>query len=143
VLAVGASLAVNHRSVGYMDVLKKAAPEGFDVILEMFAHVNLPTDLALASHRAIICIVGSRSEDIRLNPRHFMNSEVDVRGVFLSMASPAEVAAVHASLRSFLVDGSLKPVVGLQLPLSDAPTAHREVMRPSAGGACGNIVLIP
>ncbi len=72
-----------------------------------------------------------------------MNVEADVRGVFLPQASAEERAAVHRSLRGHMEDGSLKPVVGMELPLADAPTAHKEVMQPSSGGATGNIVLIP
>ena len=37
--------------------------------------------------------------------------------------------------------GLLTPVVGMRLPLEDAAKSHVEVMAPSAGEACGNIVL--
>jgi len=37
-------------------------------------------------------------------------------------------------------NGTLRPVVGLELALAKAPDAHRRVMEP---GAFGKIVLLP
>ena len=42
-----------------------------------------------------------------------------------------------------LEQGKLSPVVGLELGLDEAPKSHVEVMEPSAGGAVGNIVVLP
>ena len=39
-----------------------------------------------------------------------------------------------------LAAGTLRPVIGKELPLKDAPAAHEAVMSP---GAYGKIVLIP
>eukprot|EP00439_Symbiodinium_sp_Y106_P014731 s911_g2.t1 len=50
---------------------------------------------------------------------------------------------IHRSLYDLMAGGNLAPVVSMQLPLSDAGTAHTEVMQPSAGGAAGNVVLLP
>mmetsp|Transcript_80807 Transcript_80807/g.168605 ORF Transcript_80807/g.168605 Transcript_80807/m.168605 type:complete len:365 (+) Transcript_80807:322-1416(+) len=139
----GIDVVVNHRKENYVNELKEAAPGGYDLILEMFAHINLAADLGLAARRGRICIIGSRSQEIAVNPRHFMASEVDVRGVFLGKITPEENQEAHAAMRSFLSDGSLKPVVALELKLAEAALAHKEVMEPSAGGASGNIVLVP
>ncbi len=53
------------------------------------------------------------------------------------------VQEIHAQLYAAMEGGALTPVVGMKLPLEEAPKAHVEVMAPSAGGATGNIVLIP
>lgn len=143
VRAAGADKVVNHRAEGYQTSLKKEFPQGFDVILEMSAHTNLPADLSLAARRGKVCIIGSKSQEVAVNPRHFMSNEVEVRGVFLPMAVPEEIKETHAALFQALADGSLKPAVSSELPLAEAPTAHKEVMNPSAGGSTGNIVLIP
>ncbi len=50
-----------------------------------------------------------------------------------------DMAVIHAALGRGLTDGSLRPVVGRELPLADA-FEGREVMRP---GAHGKIVLFP
>mmetsp|Transcript_70898 Transcript_70898/g.148309 ORF Transcript_70898/g.148309 Transcript_70898/m.148309 type:complete len:369 (-) Transcript_70898:442-1548(-) len=143
VKAAGADAVVNHRSEGCVDELKKVVPAGFDLILEMFAHVNLSKDLVLCNRRGRVCIIGSRSADINVNPRHFMACEADVRGVFLPKSSAEERAETHKALRAFMEEGVLKPVVSQEIPIQEAAKAHKEVMEPSAGGASGNIVIIP
>jgi NADPH2:quinone reductase len=52
--------------------------------------------------------------------------------------SPAEMAEIHASLGAGLRTGTLRPVVGREFALADAPAAHEAVMAP---GAHGKIVL--
>jgi NADPH2:quinone reductase len=47
---------------------------------------------------------------------------------------------IHAALIAGLESGTLNPVVGREMPLADAPLAHRAVMEP---GAYGKIILIP
>ena len=47
------------------------------------------------------------------------------------------VRSVYAGLDN----GTLRPVVGSQLPLKDAAQSHIDVMKPS--GAHGKIVLVP
>ena len=53
---------------------------------------------------------------------------------------PAEVAEIHAGLIAGLENGTLRPVVGKQLPLAEAAGAHKEILEP---GAAGKIVLVP
>ena len=56
-------------------------------------------------------------------------------------ASTAEMlASIHAALGAGFANGSLKPVVGREMPLADAPKAHIAVLEP---GAYGKIVLAP
>lgn len=131
VLKAGADVAVNHRQAGYVDVAKEASPGGFDVVLEMAAHANLPTDLSLVVRRGRVVIIGSRSEAVPVNPRHFMAGEVDVRGVFLPGATRAELEEMHQVLFSALASGKLVPVVSKEFALEDAASAHKEVMEPS------------
>lgn len=143
VLKAGANAVVNHRNEGYLDAARSAAPAGFDVVLEMFAHQNLPAAVGLAGRRGRVCVVGSRAEPVSFNPRTLLGCEAEVRGVFLGCASREERVAVHEELYKEMERGTLSPVVGCELPLQDAPRAHRDVMNPPSGGATGNIVLVP
>jgi NADPH:quinone reductase len=54
--------------------------------------------------------------------------------------APSDAEAVHAAVGAGLSDGSLRPVVGAELPRAEAASAHRRVMEP---GARGKIVLVP
>jgi NADPH:quinone reductase-like Zn-dependent oxidoreductase len=47
---------------------------------------------------------------------------------------------MYAALTAALEAGALRPTIGMEIPLSDAARAHREVME---GESHGKIVLIP
>ena len=66
--------------------------------------------------------------------------DADIRGMILPNTPPEEFAALHAALVAGLEDGTWNPVVGKELPLADAPEAHRAVLE---SGAFGKIVLVP
>jgi NADPH2:quinone reductase len=55
-------------------------------------------------------------------------------------ASPAQLAGIHDALVEGLRNGTLRPVVGHELPLAQAARAHEVVMAP---GHAGKVVLIP
>jgi len=55
-------------------------------------------------------------------------------------ASEPELADIHAALQAALESGSARPVIGREMPLSEARQAHEAVLQP---GAYGKIVLIP
>ncbi|GMS92136.1 hypothetical protein PENTCL1PPCAC_14311, partial [Pristionchus entomophagus] len=57
----GAHHAVNHRDAGYVQQLKQLAPEGFDLIIEMAAGVNLSTDIDLLARGGRVGIVGRQA----------------------------------------------------------------------------------
>jgi NADPH2:quinone reductase len=69
-----------------------------------------------------------------------MSRDASIHGVALINASPAEVASLHAALGAGLANGSLRPVIGKELPLKEAPAAHQTILQP---GAYAKIVLIP
>jgi len=48
--------------------------------------------------------------------------------------------SLHAALEAGLANGTLRPVVGRELPLAEAARAHHEIMETRA---FGKIVLIP
>eukprot|EP00811_Abedinium_folium_P001890 NODE_11732_length_1268_cov_5.656442.p1 GENE.NODE_11732_length_1268_cov_5.656442~~NODE_11732_length_1268_cov_5.656442.p1 ORF type:complete len:375 (+),score=142.60 NODE_11732_length_1268_cov_5.656442:94-1125(+) len=144
VRAAGADAVFCHRKEGYLTELKAVLPAGgFDVVLEMAAHLNLSAAVGLAGKRGCVLIIGSKAEAHAFNPRLTMVPEVDVRGVFLGSATPEEMREIHAGLQDAMARGALTPHVGMRLAFADAPRAHVEVMAPSAGGAVGNIVLLP
>ena len=105
----------------------------------MLANVNLGKDLSLLAPRGRVVIIGSRGR-VEIDPRDTMSRDADIRGMALPNTPPAEMASIHAALVAGLRDGTLRPVIGKELPLNEAPEAHRAVMEP---GAYGKIVLLP
>ena len=69
-----------------------------------------------------------------------MMRELDIRGIALWNADPADVRDIMADIIAGLEDGSLKPVIGREMPLNQAKESHIAVLEP---GAYGKIVLIP
>ena len=106
------------------------------------ASSNLTADFAVMKPRGRIGLIGSRAAEIGVNPRQIMTKELDVRGVFLSVTTPEERESMHKDIYQLMSAGVMVPVVGMEVGLVDAPTAHREVMAPSLGGAAGNIAII-
>lgn len=136
----GAHHVFDHSKAGYPeDILKATGGRGIDLILEMLANVNLATDLKLLAIRGRVIVIGNRGE-ITINPRELMARRASVRGFTLWAATEAESAEIHAAIAAGLDNGTLRPIVGKELPLKDAPQAHIDVMAP---GAFGKIALIP
>ena len=139
VLDEGADHAVDHTAEGYIEEVRRLSNGGPQLILEMLANVNLTADLDLVAKYGRIVVIGNRGE-ITINARVAMMKELDVRGIALFNASRGEAEAIVADLLAGLADGSLKPVIGRELPLAEAGAGHRAVMQP---GAFGKIVLVP
>jgi len=140
VLEQGAHHVLDHRSTGYLKELTDlTGGRGPDVILEMLANVNLRADLDVVAMRGRIVIIGNRGT-IEINPRAAMNKDAAILGMALFHASPAQLAGIHAALVEGLRNGTLKPVIGQELPLADASRAHQSVIE---DGHYGKIILVP
>jgi NADPH2:quinone reductase len=136
----GAHHAFDHTQSGYAEeILKVTGGRGIDLVLEMLANVNLATDLKLLAVRGRVIVIGNRGE-ITINPRELMARRASVRGFTLWAATEVESAEIHAAIAAGLENGTLRPIVGKELPLKDAPVAHQDVLAP---GAFGKIVLVP
>jgi NADPH:quinone reductase len=140
VVAQGAHHALDHSTSDYLDEIRRLTGDsGPSVIIEMLANVNLNHDLAILAPHGRIVIVGSRG-NAEITPRLVMGKDAVVTGLTLWNSPPDELRQTYESLAPGLADGTLTPVVGGELPLAEAPTAHRRVM---ASGAHGKIVLVP
>ncbi len=140
VLEQGAHHVLNHRIEGYLDdALKLTGGRGVDIILEMLSNVNLGKDLPVLAPNGRVIVIGSRGK-VEILPRDLMSRDADVRGMTLFNCTTAELAGIHAAIFAGLGNGTLRPIVGKQLPLADAAKAHVAVLEP---GAYGKIVLVP
>jgi NADPH2:quinone reductase len=136
----GAHQVFNHGEAGYQDeIVKATGGRGVDVILEMLANVNLGGDLKMLANRGRVIVIGNRGE-VTINPRDLMSRRGSVRAFTLWALNDSEMAEVHAGIVTGLENGTLRPIVGKQIPLADAARAHKEV---TGSRAFGKIVLIP
>jgi NADPH2:quinone reductase len=137
----GAHQPFDHSNPAYKDeILKATGGRGVDVILEMLANVNLGADLKLLAQMGRVIVIGSRG-DVTITPRDLMSRRASVRAFTLWAITDSEAIDVHAGIIAGLENGTLRPVVGSEIPLKDAAQSHIQVMQPS--GAHGKIVLIP
>jgi NADPH:quinone reductase len=136
----GADHVVDHRAPGYLEQVRALTDgRGVDVILEMLANANLGKDLPILAQNGRVVIIGSRGS-VEINPRDTMAREASILGMSLLFAPASDLARIHAALVAGLEIGTLRPVVGQEIPLREAPRAHQAVME---AGAYGKIVLIP
>jgi len=136
----GAHEVLNHRDADYMNrIMPLTGGRGVDVILEMLANVNLDRDLEVLALRGRVMVVGNRGR-VEIDPRKMMGKDGTILGMTMFNATPDDQRAIHAALVAGLENGTLRPVIGRELPLAQAVQAHGAVMET---GAFGKIVLIP
>jgi NADPH:quinone reductase len=136
----GAHHVLDHRAPDYLEqAVALTGGRGVDVILEMLANVNLDRDLNILARGGRVVVIGNRGT-VEINPRAAMSRDAAILGMSLLNAPQHELSGIHAALVAGLESGTLRPVVGQEMPLADAPRAHEAVLEP---GAYGKIVLIP
>ena len=140
VLKEGAHHVLDHTASDYLDQLMTiTAGKGVDAVIEMLANVNLDKDLGVLAKFGRVVVVGNRGR-IEIDPRQTMARDADIRGMTLMNATDEDLRGIHAALVAGLENRTLRPVIGKELPLSEAPKAHEAVLEP---GAYGKIVLVP
>jgi NADPH:quinone reductase len=136
----GAHHVLDHGSPGYLDeLLKLTSNRGVDIVMEMLANVNLEKDLGIIATGGTIVVIGNRGPT-EINARSAMNKDAAILGMALYHASPQQLVGIHQALVEGLRNGTLRPVIALELPLGEASRAHEAVLEP---GHHGKIVLIP
>jgi NADPH2:quinone reductase len=136
----GADQVLDHSTPGYLDELSDiTGGRGVSVVVEMLADVNLERDLEILAVGGRVVVVGSRGR-LDFTPRLTMLKEATVFGTALWNASQAETASALAAVSAKLRTGAVRPVVGEELPLREAATAHRRILEP---GARGKLILVP
>jgi NADPH:quinone reductase len=140
VLEQGAHHVLDHTMPDYLnEPMRLTGGRGPDIVLEMLANVNLQKDLGIIAMRGRIVVIGNRGT-VEINARLAMNKDAAILGMALFHATSAQLVGIHAALVEGLRNGTLRPVIGQEVPLRDAPRAHEAVMEP---GHYGKIVLVP
>ncbi len=140
VLEQGAHAVFDHTAPDYLSAILRATEgRGVDVVIEMLANVNLDKDLGLLAPRGRVVVVGNRGR-VEIDARQTMGRDAAILGMTLMNATPQDRVRIHAALVAGLENGTLRPVVGRELPLSAAAEAHVAVIE---SRAYGKIVLVP
>jgi NADPH2:quinone reductase len=134
----GAHVVLNHREPGYLTkLMDQTGGKGVDFILEMAAHINLGKDLEVLAKNGRVIVIGNRGP-VQIDARETMRRDADIRGMTLMNATEPELMGIHAAIIAGLENGSLRPIVAMELPLSEVAKAHELVMQ---DGARGKIVM--
>jgi NADPH2:quinone reductase len=143
----GAHHVFDHSAPGYIqDILDLTAGRGVDLILDMKADVNLPKSAQMVAFNGRIVMIGGKDVGeggagrTEFNPFVTLFKNADILGLFIGAASPTEVLAMKAAIFAGLENGTLRPIIGQEMPLGDAPKALKAIAQ---AGAFGKIILIP
>jgi NADPH:quinone reductase len=140
VAAEGAHEVLNHKAADHFEAaLALTSGRGFDVIVEMLANVNLGKDLTILAPGGRVAVVGSRGS-VEIDPRNAMGRDATIVAMSLWNATPQDLKSIHSALAAGLENKTLRPVIGQEIPLSEAPRAHVAIME---AGSYGKIVLVP
>src|SRR5439155_27195498 len=120
------------------EIKKGTSGRGVDVILEMLANVNLGGDLKMLAQMGRVVVIGSRG-DVTITPRDLMSRRASVLAFTIWGLTDAESNEIHAGIYAGLENGTLRPVVGSEIPLKNAAQSHIDVMKSS--GAFDKVVL--
>lgn len=130
----GADFVLNHHEENHLDQLSSFLGENeVDVILEMLANVNLETDLKHVSKNSRVIVVGSKGS-LDFHPRLLMDTEANVMGMSIALASKKEFAQMMEGLLAMLRSGVVKPYIGKIYALNQAKEAHEEVTNGDSNG---------
>ena len=140
----GAHETLDHKDPKHFDrAMELTGNKGVNVIVEMLANVNLGNDLKILAQHGRVSVVGNRG-DVQINARELMARMASIGAMTLWGVPPEEQAGIHAALYEGLDNGTLRPIIGEEIPLAGAIRAHKEVIDHGDGaGAQGKIVLIP
>ena len=135
----GAHHVFNHCEQGYEKKMREETNgEGFDVIIENLANINLERDLQMMRKNARVMIVGSRGP-IEINPRHLMAPEASIKGVALGSTTDIQFQQIGTAISNGIIAGWVKPVIDKEYALEETPKAHYDII--NSKGAKGNLVL--
>jgi NADPH2:quinone reductase len=136
----GAHYVLDHHDPNhYEQVMALTEDRGADIILEMLAKENLGDDLKILANHGRVVVIGTRGS-VTVDPRHTVAPETCIMGMYVFNATDRETAGIHAALGAGLANGTLRPIIGQELPLAEAPRAHHDIIEKKA---YGKIILLP
>jgi NADPH2:quinone reductase len=141
--AAGADHVINYRDVDAATAIKKVAPDGIDLVVEVAISANTQLNIDVVKPRASVAsYANDRGGEFTLDVRQNMIKNLRYQFVLLYTVGDAALTAAVEDITLALVDGAL-PVgenAGLPLhrfPLAKAAAAHQAVQ----DGAVGKVLV--
>ncbi|MBK33994.1 MAG: NADPH:quinone oxidoreductase [Gemmatimonadetes bacterium] len=131
---LGADVAINRHEVNFADAVKKAAPDGVDVILDIGAADYLSRNLACLRNRGrlvIIALLGGAIGEVDLG--EVMRRRLRIIGSVLRSRSLEEKEAIREGFEDRfwkdLVSGAIQPVIDRTLTIEEVESAQEVLTR--------------
>ncbi|WP_405580736.1 NADPH:quinone reductase [Streptomyces sp. NBC_01190] len=140
--AAGAHHVVNYRERDAAAEIRRIAPDGVHIVVEVAPAANAELDLAVAAPDAVVAFYANDGETVAVPVRLSMVDNIRWQGILVyTMPAGAKDDAV-AAVEAALVDGAIRvgDEAGLPLhrfPLARTGAAHAAV----AGGAVGKVLI--
>ena len=143
--ALGAELALDHRTADVVADVRRVTQDGVDVVLDVLGAGALDRNLDSLADGGRLAVIGLQLGRVaELDLSRLMSRRLTVLGTTLRSRPPAQKAAIVAAVREhvwpMVADGRVRPVVHDRVPLAEAGQAHRRL---AAGEVFGSLVLVP
>ncbi|WP_077489473.1 NADPH:quinone reductase [Sinomonas mesophila] len=123
--AAGAGVVVNYREQDVSTQVRRAAPEGADVIVDVNAAANIAADLAALREGGTIAVyAGSGDEDLAVPVRAAMAKNARLQFLLTYTVTEAQKRDAVAAVGAALADGALRVGEEHGLPLARFPLAE-------------------
>jgi NADPH2:quinone reductase len=131
ILDLGADAAIDYRRQDFLAEVKRLAPEGVDVVLDMVGADYFPRNLRCLRQDGRLVIIaflgGYEVEKADLRP--IMTKRLTVTGSTMRPRTAVEKGAIAQALEEkvwpLLARGEMPPVIHATFPLAEAAAAHR------------------
>eukprot|EP00095_Tigriopus_kingsejongensis_P000389 maker-scaffold19_size710362-snap-gene-0.19 protein:Tk00389 transcript:maker-scaffold19_size710362-snap-gene-0.19-mRNA-1 annotation:"quinone oxidoreductase" len=135
----GAHHVFNHNHKSYeKKMVEHIGGEGFDIIIEHLANINLGHDLQMLKQGARVMVVGCRGA-VNINPRHLMLPEATIKGVQLGATPPHDYKEMGAAIVAGIEAGWVNPVINREYDMNEVQQIHYDIIH--SKGAKGKLVL--
>ena len=140
---LGADITINYRDQDFVAALSEATDgHGADIILDNMGASYLGRNvdaLAMDGHIVVIGMQGGRKGEVDLSKLMGKRGSITATGLrgrpLTGPGGKAEIVAdVLAKLWPLIADGSVQPVVSIELPIAEAPLAHQLLDSPETVG---------
>lgn len=142
----GAVGVIHHKLEDECAAVKGLAPNGVDVIWETQREPNFDQLVTMLAERGRIVLMAGRDARPPFPVGPFYVKGCSLHGFVMFKFSMEEQRICAEDINHFLEKGTLKPVIGRILPLSQAAEAHRlqeQNTLQKSGTLMGKIVLVP